>query len=270
MTALRRVAVAVLVVLVPIAVVAVAVRLVWDAAGRHGTVTQCSAGGYELTPDQAVVAASMTGVVIQRNLPDRAAVLVLAAGLQETKLRNLPSGSGDRDSVGVLQQRPSQGWGTEEQLADVHYATGAFLDAVQKVPNWQTGELTKVVQAVQISAVPEGYARWEGEAQALADAFLGRKPAGLSCTYPTPDHVATPADVSTALVGDLPVRTPVLGPTTVTVPGAGWPTAAWFVANGQRLGLETVSYAGQTWNRAKGWSADSKASAGAVVATVHT
>ena len=74
---------------------------------------------------------------------------------RESKLSNLPAGSGDRDSVGVLQQRPSQGWGTEEQLNDVHYATGAFLDALVKVTNWQTRPLTEAVQAVQISAVPE-------------------------------------------------------------------------------------------------------------------
>ena len=123
-------------------------------------------GDFVVDPDQAAVASTMVGVVLQRGLPERAAVLALAAGLQESKLNNLPAGFGDRDSVGVLQQRPSQGWGTEEQLNDVHYATGAFLDALVKVTNWQTRPLTEAVQAVQISAVPEGYARHEPEAEA--------------------------------------------------------------------------------------------------------
>jgi hypothetical protein len=251
------------------AVVVVGARLVWNALQRHMVAAACSAGAYTVSPDQAVVASSMVSVVIQRGLPERAAVLALAGGLQESKLRNLAPGEGDRDSVGVLQQRPSQGWGTEEQLSNVQFATGAFLDAVQKIPNWQTDPLTDVVQRVQISALPEGYARWEGEAQALADAFLGKTPAGLSCTYPTPAQVSTGAAVASQLRGDLPVNNPSIAGLTVTVPGASWPTAAWFVANGQNLGLETVSYAGQTWNREKGWQPDPKAGAAAVVATLH-
>lgn len=268
--ALRRGAIALLVVLIAVLVVVIGVRVILNATQRHTIAEQCTAGDYVVSPDQAVVAGQMVGVVIARGLPERAAVLALAGGLQESKLRNLPSGAGDRDSVGVLQQRPSQGWGSAEQLADVHYATGAFLDAVQKVPNWQTDELTKVVQAVQISAVPQGYARWEGEAQALATAFLGTTPAGLSCTYPKPDRVATGADVATALAADLPVRTPAVDGLTVSVPGAAWPTATWLVANGQRLGLETVTYQGQSWSRSKGWAVNATTPAGAVVATLHT
>jgi hypothetical protein len=268
--AARRGAIALLVVIIAALVVIIGARAVWNAAQRHTIIEQCTVAAYALSPAQAEVASTMTSVAITRGLPERAAVLALAAALQETKLRNLPPGDGDRDSVGVLQQRPSQGWGSEEQLADVHFATGAFLDAVQKVPSWQTDPLTEVVQAVQISAVPEGYARWEGQAQALADALTGRTPAGLSCTYPAPSQVATAAQVASALSADLPVRTPGASNTTVSVPGASWPTSAWLVANGKRLGLETVSYAGKKWNRASGWKADSEAASNAVVATLHT
>jgi hypothetical protein len=194
---------------------------------------------------------------------------VLAAGLQESKLRNLGSGEGDRDSVGVLQQRPSQGWGTEEQLNDVHYATGAFLDRVTKIANWQTEPLTKVVQTVQVSAIPEGYARWERQAQALADALTGKVPAGISCTYPKPTRGVTSSDVAARLAADLPINPPTVSDSWLSVPGGTWPTAAWLVAHGDSLGLETVSYDGKTWNRAKGWKADPKASAGAVLAVPH-
>src|SRR6478672_7327505 len=85
----------------------------WTTAKEHFTADSCSVGTFDVDTDQAAVAATMVGAVTQYRtpLPDRAAVLALAAGLQESKLTNLAPGSGDRDSVGVLQQRPSQGWG---------------------------------------------------------------------------------------------------------------------------------------------------------------
>src|SRR5690242_11481897 len=103
--------------LVAVAVLAVgaffAARTVWRATQEHLGYDHCDVGRYSIDPDQASVAATMVGAVrrFRPPLPERAAVLVLAAGLQESKLRNLPPGAGDRDSVGVLQQRPSQGWG---------------------------------------------------------------------------------------------------------------------------------------------------------------
>jgi hypothetical protein len=228
----------------------------------------CRAGSFVVDPDQAAVASTMVGVVLQRDLPERAAVLALAAGLQESKLRNLPPGSGDRDSVGVLQQRPSQGWGTEEQLNDVHYATGAFLDSLVKVTNWQTRPLTEAVQAVQISAIPEGYARHEPEAQALADALSGQTPAGITCSFHAPSQVASTKAIAASVTDDLPVSSPTTTDHTVAVPGASWATAAWFVANANRLGIEQVAYAARTWKRTKGWDT-SHAPSDAVVATLH-
>jgi hypothetical protein len=219
---------------------------------------------------QASVAATMVSVVITRDLPERAAVLTLAAALQESKLRNLALGDGDRDSVGVLQQRPSQGWGTPAQLNDVHYATGKFLDALIKVPNWQTEPLADAVQAVQISADGSAYAQHEQLAQVLSDALTGVTPAGLSCKFAKPSGSDTATAVSAALVADLPVKAPAVAGNTITVPQASWTTAAWFVAHANQLGITTVSYAGQKWQPKKGWKADKSASATQVVATVAT
>lgn len=266
---IRRALVAGFVLLLVAAFVVVGARALLNAIGNDSVATVCRTGDYSVTPPQASVAATMTGVVLQRGLPERAAVLTLAAGLQESKLRNIASGDGDRDSVGVLQQRPSQGWGTEEQLSDLHFATGAFLDALVKIDNWQTGPLTKVIQAVQISAVPNGYAQHEGQAQALADALTGKTPAGITCSYPKPTSVTPTADIAFRLAQDLPARTPTTTATTVTAAGASWATAAWFVANGEQFGLESVSYAGRKWTRTDGWKDDPTAGAGAVVATVH-
>jgi hypothetical protein len=267
-SAVRRGAVVLLVLALAATGIYFGARFLWSALQGRTEADSCRVGSYEIDPDQAAVGSTMVGVVLQRGLPERAAVLTLAAGLQESKLRNLPAGSGDRDSVGVLQQRPSQGWGTEAQLSDVHFATGAFLDALVKVENWQTRPLTEAVQAVQISAVPEGYARHEPEAQALADALTGKNPAGISCSFGTPTQVATPLAVATSVTDDLPVTNPTTADGAVSVPGASWATAAWFVANAERLGIDQVAYAQRTWTRQKGWRT-SAAPTDAVVATLH-
>ena len=247
---------------------AVGLRLLWDAATSADLFSGCTVGAYSLDTGQAAIASTMVGVATKRNLPERASVLALAAALQESKLRNLPINAGDRDSVGVLQQRPSQGWGTQTQLNDVHYATGAFFDALVKLPGWQEQSLAEAVQAVQVSADGSAYAKHEGEAQALADALNGTNPAGITCSFAKPTVVASTAKVAAEVSLDLPVHTPVTTDQTVTVPGAHWQTAAWFVANADRLGIASVAYDGKTWTRSGGWKA-SHAPASAVVATMY-
>jgi hypothetical protein len=257
-------------------------RALWHSAKSALAYDHCDVGTYDLDPDQAAVASTMVGAVTsyQPALPERAAVLVLAAGLQESKLRNLAPGDGDRDSVGVLQQRPSQDWGKVEgqpdsisdrtaRLSDVGFATTTFLDHLIHVPHWQTIPLAEAVQAVQISADGSAYAQHEPEARALADALQGHVPAGISCSFAKPTKVASTAKVAGQVRGDLPVNPPTTTATSVTVPGAAWQTAAWFVANADRLGIDAVSYLGKTWTRAHGWRSDSAAGATAVVATMY-
>jgi hypothetical protein len=240
------------------------VHRIQDAVRSDG----CDFGDYTLDIDQAQIASTVVGVVLRRKLAERAAVLTLGAALQESKLRNIPSGDGDRDSVGILQQRPSQGWGTAAQIADVQYATGKFLDAVVKVPNWQSDSLATVVQTVQFSADGSAYARHEAQAQEIADALMGTTPASVSCNFGKPGTVATTAAVSAAVVKALPVAQPSISDNQVSVPGAGWATGAWFVCNADRLGIDSVSYNGKRWSRTKGWQAASGSSASAVVATL--
>ena len=246
----------------------------WTTAKSHLIVSNCAVGSYDLDTDQAAVASTMVGAVTKYRvkLPERAAVLVLAAGLQESKLTNLGPNQGDRDSVGVLQQRPSQGWGggDPEKLTDVGEATKEFLDALVRVPNWQKLPLSDAVQAVQISADGSLYGQHEGEAQALADALQGRTPAGISCEFPKPTKVASAADVAAQAKAQLGIALPTAPAAgTVRAPGAHWQTAAWFVANADRLGIERVAYAGREWTRGGGWKKSPSASAAAVVATLH-
>ena len=254
----------------------------WSTAKSHFNADTCTIGDYDLDPSQAAVASTMVGAVskFSPRLPDRAAVLVLAAGLQESKLTNLAPGEGDRDSVGVLQQRPSQDWGKvtggpnsiadrERRLQDVAFATTAFLDKLVEIPRWRRLSLADAVQRVQISADRSLYAQHEPEATTLARALLGRVPAGVSCDFGAPTKVAPAATVAAQASAQLGIDSPAAaGARTVRVPGAGWQTAAWFVANADRLGVERVSYAGQAWARGKGWK-KAAAPTTEVVATMY-
>jgi hypothetical protein len=217
----------------------------------------------------------MVGAVTRyrRPLPDRAAVLVVAAALQESKLTNLPPGQGDRDSVGVLQQRPSQGWGggSAQRLTDVGEATTEFLDKLVRVPGWQRLPLAEAVQDVQISADGTLYAQHEDEATALVRALLGRVPAGITCSLDKPGTVSSAASVAARARAELGIRSPVApAPSTVRVPGAHWQTAAWLVANAKRFGIDRVAYAGRTWTRSDGWKATPSVPTTAVTATLYT
>lgn len=270
MSTSRRILIATLVALTVLAAAAFGLYALWRAAQSHSIAEECLVGDYAVEPGQASVAASMVGVVINRDLPERAAVLALAAAMQESRLTNLPPGDGDRDSVGVLQQRPSQGWGTAGQLSDIRFATGKFLDALVKVDGWRTMPLADAIQKVQISVDGSYYARHEGEAQALSDALTGKTPGGITCTFEAPTQAAPVATVAAALVKDLPVDAPRAVESTVSVPGASWATTAWCIANADRFGIESVAYSGREWTRAHGWRDNKNAPANAVVARMHT
>lgn len=134
---------------------------------------------YEFTPEQAVNAATITAVGTARGLPERAVAIALATSLQESGLRNITHG--DRDSLGLFQQRPSQGWGTAKEIMDPTYAAGEFYDHLVKVSGYQHLALTEAAQRVQRSGYPEAYAKHEQDAVLLAAALTGRAAATLTC-----------------------------------------------------------------------------------------
>lgn len=139
------------------------------------------AGGpsYEFTPEQAVNAATITAVGTGRGLPERAVTIALATALQESGLRNISHG--DRDSLGLFQQRPSQGWGTPKEILDPAYAAGEFYKHLVKVDDYQKLPLTVAAQRVQRSGYPEAYAKHEPDATVLAAALTGTAAATLTC-----------------------------------------------------------------------------------------
>ena len=102
---------------------------------RESCVASVDGTGYELDPDQAANAALITAIAVQREMPARAATIAIATAIQESKLRNIDYG--DRDSLGLFQQRPSQGWGTQAQVMDPVYATNAFYDALARIEGYE-------------------------------------------------------------------------------------------------------------------------------------
>ncbi len=135
--------------------------------------------GITLTAGQLQIAGTAVGLAKQRALPAQASIDVIAAGMQESTLSNLSGG--DRDSVGFLQQRPSQGWGMVEQIMNPAYAAGKFFDHLLNVAHWQTLPAAQVIQSVQISGTPAAYTRWVPMASALAASLLGDPSVALTC-----------------------------------------------------------------------------------------
>jgi cell wall-associated NlpC family hydrolase len=119
----------------------------------------------DLSDEQRQNAATIIGVARQVGAPSRASLVALATAMQESTLRNI--NYGDRDSLGLFQQRPSQGWGSPAQVTDPVYSTTTFLDRLLKVPGWERLPVTVAAQTVQRSAFPDAYAKWEGLAADL-------------------------------------------------------------------------------------------------------
>jgi hypothetical protein len=213
------------------------------------TATSSSAV-YSLTPAQAQNAAVIAAVAMRKGMPDHAVTVALATSLQETQLRNLPYG--DLDSVGLFQQRPSQGWGTSAQIMDPNYSASAFYDHLAQVPGWQTMAVTQAAQLVQRSATPDAYANWETEARSLATALTGEVPAGLTCRLGGFGGGAPPAS-ALAQAATTEMGAQLLGvPVSTQV---GWRVATWAVAHAYNYHLSSVSFGGRTWTVASGaWS----------------
>ena len=235
---------------------------------------------FEFAPEQAVNAATISAVGTARGMPERAVTIALATALQESGLRNIQHG--DRDSLGLFQQRPSQGWGTKKQIMDPTYAAGVFYEHLAKVTGYSRLPLTVAAQRVQRSGYPQAYAKHEPDATLLAAALTGRAAATLTCDgRPGADPTGGADSVRAALVRDFgrdvlqeagaevgagAATSPSPSPTgasddgrTVTVPvptgttagttlrQRGWELAHWAVANSSALHIVRVSYAGRQW-----------------------
>jgi len=224
----------------------------------RGSDCTAASGGQQITlgTGQAGIAATIAGVAQRDALPAQAVTVAYAAALQESKLQNLPYG--DRDSVGVFQQRPSQGWGKRSQLENPVYATSKFFGALAKVPGYQRMPVYQAAQAVQRSADGLAYQRFQPMAAHMAAAFTGQDPHAVWCWY-------TPTISGTARVGAARLELArTFGPhliRTTADPGLivqvanarqGWAVAAWLVAHAQQYRIDNVRYADYQWTAAHG------------------
>jgi hypothetical protein len=227
----------------------------------------------ELAPDQAVYASLITAVAVQRGLPPRAATIALATAMQESKLRNIEHGDqAGPDSRGLFQQRPSQGWGTEEQVMDPFYATNAFYDALVQIPGYESMEITEAAQRVQRSAFPTAYAQHEQMGRFFASGLSGQTPEAVQCTLRSAGAAGDPASIADKLAQAYGFPASAVDGQALVVDAEGsqaWSVAQWAVANAKTLDVIQVDVAGRSWTRTErdGWQ-ESDAPDGQVRITV--
>jgi hypothetical protein len=240
---------------------------------------QTESGSVTLSYEQMANAATVAAVGLSRKVPDRAVVVALAAAMQESRLRNLDHG--DRDSLGLFQQRPSQGWGNPDQIRDPRYASNRFYTALLKVRNWEAMRVTEAAQRVQRSAYPEAYENWADDAQILSEALTGQAEGAVACTgLKATDATLVGADAADRLDESLRLdwgaivatREPGLAGLIVEAADArsGWQLAHWLVAHSADSGIRRVSFAAREWSAAEGhWRSVPDAEQGRVVAEVY-
>jgi hypothetical protein len=260
-----------------VAGVYVAARHAPQILGETGCTAGAGSSAVALDPEQAQIAATIAGVAHQWRMPPRAVTVAYAAAMQETHLHNLDYG--DQDSIGVFQQRPSEGWGPASKLIDPVYASTKFFQALAQVRGYRRLPVYQAAQAVQRSADGFAYQQYQLMATRLTAAFTGASPRAVWC-WP-PGGTARPAQLTAvrrALVqtfGHLPARSPESpgdAPSLlVRAPQAsiGWAVAAWLVTHAGQYRLRGVSFAGFRWSASAGggWAKDKAAAGNAVLAT---
>lgn len=175
----------------------------YDPVTHDGTCVVTAPDGerFARTSEQANNAALVAAVAARRDLPTFGSTVGIATAIQESGLRNLDYG--DRDSLGLFQQRPSQGWGTREEVTDPHYAALAFYWRLKKTDGWQDMRVTDAAQAVQRSGFPEAYEQHAPEAAAWAAAFRGDEPfAAVDCDLEASMTTSTPQQLAKRITAD--------------------------------------------------------------------
>jgi hypothetical protein len=229
-----------------------------------------------LDTEQGSIAATIAGVAHQKAMPRLAVTIAYATAMQESKLHNLSYG--DLDSVGVFQQRPSEGWGPRRDLEDPIYATSKFFRALKAIPGYRKMPVSQAAQAVQHSADGAAYTQYEKMAAAMTPAFTGqrghavycwsgsasRAPAdlsrissGLGTTFGTAvareatDHRDSRGSVAEGTSTQMQVR--------IAAPRLGWEVATWLVTHASTYHIHQIRFAGYQWRAAtsgKGWVRD--------------
>jgi hypothetical protein len=283
------------VIIVIAGLIAVGAYAAYNAYGRYVqrllTVPGCQAGtgpnALGLDFGQTADAAIIAGVAAREHLPRAALTVAYATAWQESKLENLDYG--DRDSVGIFQQRPSEGWGSTAQLEDPAYAARAFFGALVKIHNYAKLPVDVAAQDVQHSADGAAYEQYAQSGADLA-ADLTAAPHAVTCWYDPASQAASEGvsaklNLRAALSGfadafgrpreDGAVRSVSLarsgGSAVITAAGGdGWTAANWLVANASSYGITQVSYGGYQWTAGlneTSWQRESAPARGRIVAS---
>jgi hypothetical protein len=244
----------------------------------------CQAGSgtnaVSLDTEQASIAATIAGVAARERLPPHAVTIAYATAMQESHMHNLDYG--DRDSVGVFQQRPSEGWGTATQLEDPVYATTQFFSALRHVPGYLQMPVDDAAQAVQHSADGTAYSQYDLMASSLTSAYTGKWARSVYCWYTGPQpktNLAGAGQGLAATFGRAEHGHPVVSFTTERSSkspaavvwvrqAAGWTVASWLVTHAQNYGITDVRYDGYEWKTAsgsQGWQPDAGSASGSIL-----
>ena len=269
----RRAVLATSLVLVLAAGTYVAVRSLAPVIGPVLTGSGCTAAsGHQsvlLDTQQASIAATIAGVAHQQSMPREAVTIAYATAMQESKLHDLTYG--DMDSVGVFQQRPSQGWGPARKLENPVYATTKFFRALKDVRGYQTMPVYQAAQAVQRSADGSAYIQYERMAAEMAGAFTGQHGHAVYCwSGPAGPHHPDMARITEGLTSTFGITTTELTASTsrrtmqvrIGHPKLGWEVASWLVTHASEYGIHQVRFGGYQWRAAagtKGWVRDASA-----------
>ncbi len=269
----RRAVIATSLLLVLTAGTYLAVRALAPVIGPVLAGSGCSAAsGHQsvlLDTQQASIASTIAGVAYQQSMPRAAVTIAYATAMQESKLHDLTYG--DMDSVGVFQQRPSQGWGPARKLENPVYATTKFFRALKDVRGYRRMPVYQAAQAVQRSADGSAYIQYEGMAAEMAAAFTGQHGHAVYCwAGPAGPHHPEMARITEGLAstfGQATAELAVSGPRhTMQVrighPKLGWEVTSWLVTHASKYGIHQVRFGGYQWRAAsgtKGWVRDAGA-----------
>lgn len=218
-------------------------------SGEECLVT-ASGSTFSWAPDQASNAAAISAIAVKRGMPPRAATIAIATAMQESKVRNVKFG--DRDSLGLFQQRPSQGWGTAEQILNPEYSTNKFYDALEKVKGYGSMDIAQAAQKVQRSAAGEAYAQHEAQARVTASVLSGQTHAGMVCALKDPEKAGNAETVAALVEKDFGISaTPGRGTVTVTADDTdlAWAVGSWAVARAVDTGATRVVVGDREWRR---------------------
>lgn len=151
-----------------------------------------------MTPEQTKNAQTIIAVGKQKGIPKKGLIVGIMAALTESGLDNV--NYGDRDSLGLFQQRPSQGWGSPAQVTNPTYAAGKFFDGLKGVSGWEGMPEHLAAQAVQRSGFPDGsnYARFKAQAEEIVNGNYDAAPAAGGDDADSPGFIGQINDISGA------------------------------------------------------------------------